>query len=238
VGELARRTGLTVRTLHHWEEVGLLEPTRRTPAGHRVYGPAELRTLQKILSLKELGLSLEDTRAYLRSRDASLEDILRAQRRRVREQVTLLRELGGRLDQMLELLESNRVVGDDELLKTMEVMTMIEKHYTREQLEALEERKKALGPEAIRTVEEEWPRLIARVKEEMEKGTDPTSPAILVLARRWKELVEAFSGGDRGIETSLSTMYREEPDMARQQGFDPALFGYIGAAMKALEDES
>ena len=76
------------------------------------------------------------------------------------------------------------------------------------------------------------------LKEEMEKGTDPTSPEVLELAGRWKELVEAFTGGDKGIERSLGTMFREEPDMARQQGFDPALFGYIGAAMNALSAQS
>lgn len=45
VGALARRTGLTVRTLHHYDEIGLLRPTQRTTAGHRLYGDEEVRRL-------------------------------------------------------------------------------------------------------------------------------------------------------------------------------------------------
>jgi DNA-binding transcriptional MerR regulator len=180
VGELARRTGLTVRTLHHWDQVGLLTPTRRTPA-----------------------------------------------------QLDLLQDLAGRLDRVLGLLAEDKIVTEEELIKTMEMMTMIEKHFSPEQLEALKKREAALGPEAIREAQEEWPRLIASVREAMEKGTDPASDQVQALAKRWKGLIQAFSGGDSKIETSLSGMYKAEPDMAAQQGLDPELFSYIGAAMKA-----
>jgi len=60
VGEMARRTGLTVRTLHHWDHVGLLSPSQRTAAGHRLYGLSEIGRLQTILSLRALGLSLDE----------------------------------------------------------------------------------------------------------------------------------------------------------------------------------
>ena len=46
VGELTKRTGLTVRTLHHYDEIGLLAPAERTSSGHRLYGETELRRLQ------------------------------------------------------------------------------------------------------------------------------------------------------------------------------------------------
>lgn len=52
VGELARRTGLSVRTLHHYDDIGLLTPAGRTPSGHRIYGMAEVRRLQQIASLR------------------------------------------------------------------------------------------------------------------------------------------------------------------------------------------
>ncbi len=110
---------------------------------------------------------------------------------------------------------------------------MIEKHFSPEQLEALKKREAALGPEAIRGAQEEWPRLIAAVREAMEKGTDPASDQVQALAKRWKGLIQAFSGGDSTIEASLSGMYKAEPDKAAQQGLDPELFRYIGAAMKA-----
>lgn len=91
----------------------------------------------------------------------------------------------------------------------------------------------ALGPDAIRAAQEEWPRLILSVREEMEKGTDQGSEEVQALAKRWKSLIQAFSGGNSQIEASVAGMYQAEPDVAAQQGLDPALFKYIGAAMRA-----
>ena len=82
-----------------------------------------------------------------------------------------------------------------------------------------------------------WPKLIAEVKDAMERGVDPTSEPVLVMARRWSELIEAFTGGDKGIEASLGKMYQAEPQMAQSQGMDPELFGFIGTAMAALKEE-
>jgi DNA-binding transcriptional MerR regulator len=237
VGEMAKRTGLTVRALHHWDQVGLLSPLRRTAAGHRLYGSSEVRRLQRILSLKALGLTLDEIGSLLRDRAPSLEVVLRTHRDRVRDQLHLLQELEGRLDRILVLLAGGNVIAEAELLKTMEKMAMIEKHFSPEQLEALNKRQETLGPEAIRAAQEEWPRLIASVQGEMEKGTDPGSEEVQALAMRWRNLIQAFSGGDSQIEASVAGMYKAEPDMAAQQGLDPALFNYIGAAMRAGTDK-
>ena len=232
VGELARRTGLTVRTLHHWDQVGLLRPPQRTAAGHRLYGSSEIRRLQRILSLRALGLSLDEIGSLLRDTVPSLEVVLRAHRNQVREQLDLLQGLEGRLDWILGLLAEGKDTSEEELLITMEEMAMIEKHFSPEQLEALKKRGEVLGPEALQAAQEEWPRLIASVREEMEKGTDPASDQVQLLANRWAALIQAFSGGDSQIEASLAGMYQAEPDTAAQQGLDPALFKYIGEAMR------
>src|SRR5688572_15681915 len=65
VGELAARTGLTIRTLHHYDEIGLLRPSLRTEAGHRLYTAADVARLQQVLSLRQLGFALEEVRDCL-----------------------------------------------------------------------------------------------------------------------------------------------------------------------------
>src|SRR3954464_5955502 len=65
VGELARRTGLTTRTLHHYDEIGLLKPSLHTEAGHRLYTADDVARLQQVLSLRQLGFALEEVRACL-----------------------------------------------------------------------------------------------------------------------------------------------------------------------------
>ena len=65
VGELAKITGLTVRTLRFYDQIGLFSPSEHSDAGHRLYNEADLSRLQQILSLKELGLTLEEIRSIV-----------------------------------------------------------------------------------------------------------------------------------------------------------------------------
>lgn len=65
VGELARSTGLTVRTLHHYDAVGLVRPSARTASGHRLYTGADVRLLYRALALRALGLPLDEVRSVL-----------------------------------------------------------------------------------------------------------------------------------------------------------------------------
>ncbi|WP_155341076.1 MerR family transcriptional regulator [Acrocarpospora corrugata] len=65
VGELARATGLTVRALHHYDQIGLLTPRERTPSGHRRYTEHDLRRLYRIRALTALGLSLDEISSVL-----------------------------------------------------------------------------------------------------------------------------------------------------------------------------
>jgi DNA-binding transcriptional MerR regulator len=233
VGALADRTGLTVRTLHHWEEMGLLNPSRRTPAGHRLYGLDAMGRILRIRSLRGLGLGLEEIREVLVSSAAPLEEVLRIQKAEIKKQVGLLQELESRLDRILERVEGGGGMEEEDLLRTMEVMTLLEQHFTPEQREALSARERSLGKEAIREAEEEWPLLISRVKEEMKKGTDPAAPEVQALANRWRALVQAFSGGDPGIEASVGRMFQAQPELATRQGLDQEVFQYIGRACRA-----
>jgi hypothetical protein len=128
---------------------------------------------------------------------------------------------------MLPRLES---AGIEEIIKCIEVTTMYEKYYTKEQLETLKKRADALGEDKIQAAEAEWPKLIASVRAEMEKGTDPKDPRVQALVNRWNELVLEFTGGDPGITQSLKNLYRGEPHFAAQQQLDGALFEYVRKA--------
>src|SRR5437764_10697044 len=89
VGELARRTGLTVRTLHHYDEIGLLRPSLHTEAGHRLYTAGDVARLQQVVSLRQLGFSLEEVRECLDRPCFSPLELIRAHVARLREQIGL-----------------------------------------------------------------------------------------------------------------------------------------------------
>jgi MerR family transcriptional regulator, thiopeptide resistance regulator len=235
VGALARQTGLTVRTLHHYDEIGLLSPSLRTGAGHRLYTADDLGRLLQILSLRQLGLSLDDVRESLARPESTLQQVLGLHIARLREQIDLQQRLCRRLETVAERLRAAETVSVDEFIQTLEAMTMFEKHFTPEQLQEIHARGQQVGPERIREVEAEWPELIAKVRAEMERGTDPASAAVQELARRWKELLREFTGGNPGIQKGLNTMYAEEPEVRSRTGIDPALMEYIGKAIAAAK---
>jgi DNA-binding transcriptional MerR regulator len=236
VGELARRTGLTVRTLHHYDDLGLLRPRARTKSGHRLYGAADLRRLQQILSLRALGLPLDEIARWLEGPNASLLGALELHLSRLDEQLSAQQALRDRLAVTVGKLRANGEVSVNEILDTLEATTMFEKYYTPEQLEQLRQRREAIGEEQIRAVEKEWGEIFQTLAAAQAAGKDPGSPELRKIGRRANELVEAFTGGDPGIRASLNKMYAEEgPAPAARHGApaDPALWKYLGEVMAA-----
>lgn len=228
IGDLAKRTGVSVRTLHHYDQIGLLSPSHRTEAGHRLYGREEVVRLQQVVSLRQMGFALEDIRRFLGQPGASARRVIDMQLARLREQI-------GRQQRLCRMLESlaARFDGEasvDEYLNAIEEMTMYDKYFTKEQLDELAQRREMLGEEKMREVQEEWPRLIAAVREEMDKGTDPKDPRVQALAKRWQELIEMFTGGNAGIAQSVANLYRGEPQFQAQQGLDAGISDYVRRA--------
>jgi DNA-binding transcriptional MerR regulator len=126
VGELARATGLTVRTLHHYDAIGLLSPSDRTPAGYRLYGPADVERLYRICLLRRLGLSLADIEAALDAPEWSLPAAIRRHHDELDRRLTLGHQLQHRLRAMITELDRAAPPDPAELLDTLEEMTMLD----------------------------------------------------------------------------------------------------------------
>lgn len=101
VGQVATTFGVTVRTLHHYDEIGLLSPSERTRAGYRLYTPGDLERLATIVTYRRLDLPLDEVAALLRGDGSTLEH-LRRQRDAVMDKVGELQELVGAIDRALE----------------------------------------------------------------------------------------------------------------------------------------
>ena len=218
VGELARRTGLTVRTLHHYDAIGLLSPSGRTGSahgsGHRLYTAADLARLHQILCLRQLGFGLEQIREYMSRGDYDPREVVRLHLAEVRRKAAELAELGDRIQGLYALLDRADAVSPETFLQTIEAVTMVEKYYTPEQLKQLEERKAQVGDARIQEVQAEWPRLMAEVQAAMDAGVPATDPKAQEFARRWFGLVSEFTGGDPGIFRSLRKIYQTEDTVA------------------------
>jgi len=227
IGELARRTGLTVRTLHHYDAIGLLSPAQRSAGGHRVYGENDVRRLYRIVSMRSLGFPLDAIAGALDRDGFDPRAAVSYHLRRLEDRIERDRELRRTLRSLLDRLET------EDFLTTIEEMTMHQRYYSPEQLEQLEQRREALGEDAIRHAEREWAEIFATLRAEMEAGTDPADPKLRPLARRGRELLALFTGGDPGIKQSLNEMWAKDPEELSRGMVDAEVMGYYGKVQAA-----
>lgn len=125
IGEIADATNLTVRTLHYYEEIGLLTPTARTAAGHRLYGSGAVEQLYRISTLRQLGLPLEQIRATLGQSGVDVRSVISDHLATIEARLVAENRLRSRLLQLADTLESGEDTTGD-LLNVLEDMTMLE----------------------------------------------------------------------------------------------------------------
>lgn len=227
IGELADQTGLSIRTLHYYDEIGLLSPSRRSEAGHRLYASEDIVRLQQIISLRQLSFSLKEIHECLASPDFSLPRVIDLHRARLQEQIALSRTLLDRLNAIATELKTTQSVAVENLMQAMEAISMSEQYLTPEQQAVLENR--------FQQRETEWQDLLTEVRAEMAKGTAVNDPTVQRLAGSWRANMHALIHGDRQIYESLVKMYQREGAEAASLGaFDDATFEYLTKAVSFL----
>ena len=226
VGELARRAGVTVRTLHHYDHLGILTHLDYTEAGYRLYGEQALLQLQQILTLKALGLPLEEIRRVLTGPGFELRHCLRKQKDALQARLLELQQAVETLEMVDAQLAVDQVPEPGLLFKMMEVIQMkqsqewMNQFYTPEQLEAFKQRQAADPGEAERGTQA-WMQLFDEIRAHI--GQDPAGAEVQALLpgwqQRWQDLIAGFTGGDPGVASGLKQLYanvEQAPPQFRQ----------------------
>ncbi|MFH8346148.1 MerR family transcriptional regulator [Streptomyces sp. NPDC018045] len=243
VGRLAEASGLTVRTLHHWDTIGLLSPSRRTPGGHREYTEDDAARLYQVLALRGLGLGLETIAVCLDSGVDPLR-LVRDHLAGVEESLAALEVLRGRLRRLAESLSADTAPGAPDLLAALEAIgrtgpsadRTLRRHLDADQLQVLAARGAALGPAAHYLLEVEWPELYRRAERLRTAGVPATDRRVRRLVARMDELGVLFSGGDTGVSAGVRAAWRTDPETmageptAGQAGAGQAEAGEPGTA--------
>jgi DNA-binding transcriptional MerR regulator len=229
IGDLAKASGLTVRTLHHYDEIGLVVASERTTSGHRRYTPDDVRRLYQVRSLRQLGLSLDEVRSAL-SRSDSLRPIFQAQLAALTAQAQQVEALRSRLTALLDGHTT------ESLLSALEMMSVHESYFTADQLTDLRSRAAALGPEAVEALKTSWLELVEQLRQHMADGTPATDPRVVELSRQWDALGAQFTGGDAAIQAAAQRSWDEnKASISAQIGWpaEDGLVDYIGQARAA-----
>ncbi|GAB3399515.1 MerR family transcriptional regulator [Flindersiella endophytica] len=208
IGELAKASGTTVRTLHHYDEIGLLRPTERTAAGHRRYTEADVRRLYRVRALAGLGLSLDEVAVALTQAATDIEglrDLLTAQLAALDARAAQLEDLRGRVQVLLNQLNDDTLPGADSFLSTLEPLRTldIDAYLTHREQAALARRAGELGAENVDDLKSEWLRLVAELRRHHREQTPVDDARVQALAARWYEIGAAFRTGDQSVDEQI-----------------------------------
>jgi DNA-binding transcriptional MerR regulator len=243
VGQFARASGVSVRTLHHYDRMGLLKPTRYTGAGFRLYSENDFARLEQIVALKFIGFSLNEIKNILKRGPGDLTTTLRQQREAIEEKRDRL-ELAVKAIQRAEYVLASRAPGWETFAKIIEVITMqsnmdwTNKYYSEEAQREIQKRAGSIPREVIEQGQRDWATLIADVQTAVSGGEDPASEKSQALAARWSELVKGFTGGNPEIQKGLNQMYsdRENWPASMPKPFSNEVQEFITKAMKCKQD--
>src|SRR4051812_20784011 len=114
VGELARRTGISIGTLHYYDKIRLLSPPGPTPSGHRLYTVSDVARLQQIVSLRALGFPLDVIRDWLDRPDFSAQRVIAMHVAHLREQAARHERLCVRLEEIATRLGSSGEISPED----------------------------------------------------------------------------------------------------------------------------
>ena len=234
VGELAKWTGVTVRTLHYYDEIGLLRPSRTTEAGYRLYTEGDVIRLQQIQSLAQNGILPGRDQELLARPEVSPDQVLRMQighlRGADRAAAAPVRAAGSDRGRW----RKDGPIPTEEFLQVIEVTNMMDKYYSPEQSRSSRQRREALGEDRIRQVQSDSKGLMDEVRAEMDKGTDPASETVQALARRWTASSRSSPAATPASPRLRAGCGRKSPRwQAWPQGPVREMMEYVGRARAA-----
>jgi DNA-binding transcriptional MerR regulator len=117
VGEVAKLSGVSVRTLHHYDDMGVLLPSERSDSGYRIYSDADLHRLQQVLFFRELGFTLEDIGRIMNDQSFDRREALLLQRRMLADKSAQLRRMVGAVDSAIDAMEKGTTMDEKDVFE-------------------------------------------------------------------------------------------------------------------------
>lgn len=214
IQKLANLAKVSVRTLHHYDQIGLLSPMNRTDAGYRIYGENELLKLQQILFYRELGLPLDEIRIILSRSGFDLIDALKNHKRELKVRGSKINELIKTIDKTILFIKKKNMVKDEDLYKgfskeqVKEYKKEVREKYDPKIVAESNRRVKAMTKEQWKKMGEESGEVISSLVELMDK--DPSDKEVQALVSRHCKGMNNFYDVTPEIYSGLSDLYIQD----------------------------
>ncbi|WAC57889.1 MerR family transcriptional regulator [Gordonia sp. SL306] len=236
VGAVARLTGVSVRTLHHYDQIGLVVPSDRTSVGYRVYDDADIERLHRVLTYRELGFSLEQIATLL-------DDPLVDASAQLRDQHDRLIDRINRLHRMVAAVEDMMDAKDNGIQLTAEEQAEIfgqdwpgddyaaeaeERWGDSEAWEQSGKRTARFGKDDWRRIKAEGDALEAKLADALRSGVAPGSPEANALAEEHRAGINQFYDCGHEMHVNLANMYVADPRFTKHyDDVAPGLAHYV-----------
>ena len=214
VGELAKKMGVTVRTLQYYDKEGVLSPSSQSEGGRRLYTHKDVVKLHQIQSLKYLGFSLEDIKTRLPAIETPSEvsAVLNEQANEIREKIESLKNVLKSVEKLkVEVMQMDSV----DWRRYADIVVLLQigsdgywlmKHLNESAIKRIHENLRA---ETRMQVSESFTQLIKRAAEIQKNGHSPKSKQAQALAKDWWDFVMEFTEGDMSLLAELIKMGTE-----------------------------
>jgi DNA-binding transcriptional MerR regulator len=250
VKQLARLSGVSVRTLHYYDQIGLLRPAQVGANGYRYYGRGEQLRLQQILLHRELGLPLDAIATLLDDSDRGRIDRLRQHRQQLMQRTERYRELIATVDRTIAELEGGPKVDTRHLYsgfspaKQAEYEAQLVERFGEPMRESIETSRRnfgKLGADEIAARMKELAEVEAALAEHCRKQTPAGDPALIAMLARHRNWVSSMWSKPCPASryAGLADLYESHPDFrTRYETLAPGLADYLPAVMRAYAESA
>ncbi len=241
-GEIAEITGLSIRTLRYYDQIKLLSPTEYTNSGHRRYTHNDLQSLLEIISLKQMGFSLEEIRTLKEQSDHStVLKILNNQIQRVKSNIEVQQQLLKQLEHVHEEFShsKNNYISLQSLTALFELMrTNQTQYFSQSQIDMIRKRYYSIDETTLRMGEIEFNSILEELRDKKEKDIPPHDESVIKIAARWNRIIETISPKGSELQRNAELFYSDNPDFATKVGLEPSLYQYLYEALSYIEEDS
>ncbi|HEX9092542.1 MAG TPA: MerR family transcriptional regulator [Coriobacteriia bacterium] len=242
VGEVAGLAKVSVRTLHHYDEIGLLGPSARTHAGYRLYEHADLERLQQVMFFRELGFPLDEIKRLMGDPAFDRRDALRAQREMLARKARRTTEMLAAIDAALDGDERGTHMDESEMFEVFGEFDPKEYEEEVQRRWGEGDAYKESAKRAARYTKEDWKRFKAESEANgvalvaaMDRGLEPGDPEVMDLVEEARLLIDRwFYPCSHEMHVGLAEMYVADPRFtATYEKMHEGMARFVHDAIKA-----
>lgn len=219
-------TGQTIRTLRYYDEIGLLKPVETTETGYRLYSLESVSKLYQILSLKEMGFSLDEIADLFKRKEVDLDRVIDLQLTRTQEEIAQKQLLLQRLYALQEKLRRRQHLSLEEFQATVSFLQSSgDRYFSHEQFEKL--KNQGIRVQEEKEMGQDWLRFITRLKDCQQRNAPLSDPVAQECVAFWEELTRTVVGKDQELEASVFQFHAEEQKQVLRYGLSNELYSYL-----------